>query len=196
MKFCPKCNTILDISHKKQYDKEYEQKGGDVFTKIINDILENQLLTQDDIKSIDAKSLLKSPQFKKLKSSEKEIVYNKIQDLLPIHKKKISEKKYSQDLTKKKAFYNCNKCGYNETIQEGAHIFTRTADNSQNNALDINKNINMMYSDILLRTRKYICPNQKCESHKNPNKREAVMYRKNDREYKMIYICTTCTEKF
>ena len=45
------------------------------------------------------------------------------------------------------------------------------------------------------RTRRYVCINPECESHKDPTKREAVFFTMNN-TYKKRYVCVTCKASF
>lgn len=93
----------------------------------------------------------------------------------------------------KNAFFICKNCGTSEAIPEKQVIIQRSNEEST-----YNKTID--YSDMIdapevARTRNYICPNSKCESHKNDEKREAVFFRLNN-SYKLRYVCVTCKTNF
>ena len=88
----------------------------------------------------------------------------------------------------------CNNCGYMKPIPEGTLIFSKVStDIAQSYSTSDFKD--MVYSDILPRTRKYICPNTKCESHTNPQKKEASFFRMNN-TFKVKYVCQTCSTVF
>ncbi len=143
---------------------------------------------------MDVSKLTKSMEYKKLKQDEKESVFNKIQDLMPKKDKKLVENKPVDASDDNLAFFVCSNCGYSIKINEGTRIFSRTSDDvSQTYGTDDYSD--MLHSSILPRTRKYICPNKKCESHKNPIKREAVFFRKNN-SYEVVYICGACETTF
>lgn len=95
----------------------------------------------------------------------------------------------SSDENKQKAYFKCSNCTYSEPIVDGQVIMRKTADtNYVNNTVDYS---DMADASYLPRTRNYICPNSKCESHTKYEKREAVFFRLNDSS-KTIYVCTAC----
>ena len=47
----------------------------------------------------------------------------------------------------------------------------------------------------LPRTTKYICPNDDCITHSNPNKKEAIFFNEGD-SLKNIYICKECNTEW
>lgn len=162
---------------------------GDLLSKILD-----ETVTSTDFKNIDVDELLKSASYKKLKVRHKEFIYNKIQDMLPTNKKKITKNVIEKSEEELMAFFICNNCGYAKKIEPGTKIFSRTSEDiSQNYAVADYKE--MLNSKILPYTRKYICPNKKCESYNDPSKREAVFFRLNN-SYKVKYLCTTCGTDF
>jgi len=160
---------------------------------IIDKILTNKELNQDELAEITLDDIIKTTSYKILKSKNKEYVFNKLQDLLPKEEKRLLKE---ESVKKKidKAYFICNNCGFTKPIDEGTLIFSRvSSDISQNySGSDLN---DMKYSSIIPRTRKYICPNLECESHTDPRKREAVLFRMNN-TLKIKYICLSCGEQF
>ena len=53
----------------------------------------------------------------------------------------------------------------------------------------------LLLDNTLPRTKDYICPNTKCESHKNINK-EAIFYRPDKNSYRLEYQCAACRIKW
>lgn len=206
MFFCPNCNNAYDISRTIQTggfnsnistsETSSEIKsdsiiGGSKYNDLINNLLNNENVSIDDI-SVD--DFIKSQEYKKLTPHDKEIIYNKLQTILPKNKKKIMLEKPKIDIESNLAFFVCNNCGFSENIEEDTLIFSRSSDSiSQTYGGDDYKNI--INSNILPITRKYICPNKNCESHKVPEKKEAKIFRKNN-SYNVIYICITCGTSF
>ncbi|AYV82267.1 MAG: DNA-dependent RNA polymerase subunit Rpb9 [Homavirus sp.] len=163
------------------------QDGGDIYEDIIQKILDNLPIT---IKNINVDELIKSQAYKKLKIKHKEYIDNKIQDLLPLEDKKIIKNKMEKPLDELLAYFVCNNCGYATKIIPGTNIFSRKSEDiSQNYA--VSDYSDQLYSDIVARTRKYICPNKECESHKDNKKREAVFIRLLN-TYRIKYICSAC----
>ncbi len=56
-------------------------------------------------------------------------------------------------------------------------------------------NKNMIHSNIVARTRKYKCPNNKCETQKKPELKEAIFFRAGS-THKLTYICVVCKTEF
>jgi hypothetical protein len=202
MFYCPNCNNTYNIAKVSEQSggvfgfpttdsssSENIMDGGDT-SKLIETILSNPDI---NIKDVNTEQLIKSAEYKKLTIEEKEIVYNKIQDTIPKSTKKLVENKPS-DAKNNLAFFVCNNCGYSVPIKEGTKIFSKASDEvSQKYGTSDYSNI--LYSNIVPRTRKYLCPNKKCESHTNPVKREAIFFRKNN-AYDVVYICTACKTSF
>jgi hypothetical protein len=201
MFFCPNCNNIFDITKTPtQIDEEdktpiSEQEGGqDLIDETINKIINNENVSQSQLEKISINKLLENPTYKKLKSDKKEKVYNVIQDSLNKEKKNIVKNKLDKIDKSNLAFFICNNCGYSSNIKEGTKIFSKTNDEiSQTYTPDDYSDL--IHSDILPRTRKYVCPNVKCKTNEDPSKREAVFFRKNN-SYNVVYICTVCKTSF
>jgi hypothetical protein len=223
MFFCPNCDNTFDITRtvptlqnnpaqqggKKADDNilstsseisvsdssdsmiQSSKSKGSSTNVLIQRALDN-LLNKDDLKDVTLDSIIKDPEYKKLSFKHKELVYNKIRDILEIGKAELLEK---NDDTKQAnmAYFLCKNCGYNEPIKEGTLIFSRSTENTNKSmAFD---DINYINDPTLPLTRNYVCPNNKCESHKNAEQREAVFYRL-PHSYKVRYICKTCHTPF
>jgi hypothetical protein len=199
MYFCPNCNNVFDVTKTTSQFGGYmsensdsssssissQSAGSDQYEEIIKKILDNTELTDEDIDFVNLNELIKNNSYKRLKIKQKELVFNKIQDMLPNEKKQFLKDNQVKASTEK-AYFICNNCGFMKKIADGTLIFSRVSkDKAQSYATsDIQ---NMIHSDIIPRTRKYICINPECESHKNPNKREAIFFRMNN-TFKVKYI--------
>jgi len=193
MEYCPNCNNIFNIT------KDGAQTGGvssesasTEEEKLIAKLLTNKHITEKDLSNISLENLIDTLAYKKLKHKQKELIYNKIQDLLPDDQKKIFAEKPRQNL--EKINYICNNCGYRKPIESGTLIFSKVS-NDISQSYSPSQVDDMKYSDILRKTRKYICPNDNCESHTNFQKREAAFFRKNN-TFKIQYICLACDTIF
>lgn len=208
MYFCPNCNNVFDIT------KSSSQAGGNIssdeseilttssdsfkmigsgsdsdYENIIKKLVNREEIVENDLIKISLDELIKSTSYKKLNSKQREFVYNHIQDLLPLEKKKIIKEDIGKQ-SSEKAYFICKNCGYMRPIEESTLIFSRvSSDIAQSYTTSDFKD--MAYSDILPRTRKYLCANDKCISHKDPIKREAVYFRLNN-SFKVKYICLAC----
>jgi hypothetical protein len=184
MFYCPKCLNVYSIS------KSIKQIGGasynleDIIKKILSDDIEEGEYDTFDNKILD--ELKDYGVFKKLSASQKDIVYNFIDER--IENKTISK---AAPKIKQKMYFVCTSCGNNEEIEKNTRITVRSSDDytpETNTTQDIEEYLHM---DILPRTRQYDCPNEKCESHTEPEKKSALFMRiKNT--YKMKYICESC----
>jgi hypothetical protein len=206
MFYCPHCNNIYNIKkyittaqiggYKKQEsssssilsDTLSTQSGGEL---LVEDILENILnkkeVSYEDIKSVGISNILKHTDYKKLIKKKKEYVYNNIHDKLPMTEKKIFATLATEQTDKNTAYFFCTNCGFSQQIKPQTLLLSMGAKD------DLNKNYNKDYvhHDFLPRTRGYVCKNKTCDSHKQPEKREAVMHRLKN-SYKMRYVCTAC----
>lgn len=187
--------TTLDhIDHIDVHEASTLVGGATNPTQLMTKILKDELINPDDIKGLNIDHITTSIDYKKLKQEDKEKIYNKLQDVFPKEKKKIIENKPTESSDENLAFFVCSNCGYSIKIEDGTRIFTRTsADISQ--SYTTGDYSDMLYSNILPKTRKYICPNKKCESHTNPAKRQAIFFRKNN-SYEVVYICSACETSF
>ncbi len=190
MYFCPNCNNVFDVT--KDPHAEKHQKGGErnKYESIIEKIIKNEDVSESDVIKLNLDILTKEPSFKKLNQKQKELIHNKIQELLPIDKKIIKEK---TDTVINHAYFICRNCGFLKPISDETLIFSRVSgDISQSySPADASTLDSMANSDILPRTRKYVCTNEKCISHTDPSKKEAVFFRMNN-SYKPKYICLAC----
>jgi hypothetical protein len=224
MFYCPNCNNTYDIARssaqvggrgRKTIDEtsdadmepihstttqsnveneSSQQMGGVNVPDMINKVLNNQQLLNEDVKGLNMDNVIKHPEYKKLNQEDKEKVYNKLQDFVPKHDKKLMETKPAEPTEENLAFFVCSNCSYSVKIDDGTRIFSRTSsDISQ--SYTTGDYSDMLYSNILPRTRRYTCPNKKCESYTNPAKRQAVFFRKNN-SYEVMYICSACETAF
>lgn len=200
--FCPNCNNILDITKSSKQAggaKDEESTDSDSSTHsdhsdtFIQKILHNHKIDDTSIDTINFDDLLKSDEYKNLSVENKELVYNKIQDLKPTDIKKTTYEK-NMAKTSEKAYFICDSCGYLKPIDDGTLIFSRVSNDIVQHYASSEVN-DMQYSSILPRTRKYICPNTKCISHTDDSKREAVFFRLNN-SYRVKYICLPCGTVF
>jgi citrate lyase gamma subunit len=170
---CIKCNNYYDIT-----DNIEEQVGGENIEEYITNVINKREV--NDI-NMDVNDVENHPAFKKLKAKQKEMVLKKVNmnDMI------------GGDT--KVAYLICYNCGYNEEIKDDTLIFSKTTPNISK--MYTTDNHNMKYSKIIPRTVKYVCPNDKCETHKKPEKKKAVFFRQNN-SYNIKYVCLVCDTKF
>jgi len=193
MYFCPNCNNVFDITReegkplKSETSEKEERKGGAKinYDELINQLIENEEI-EETIEDLDVEDVMKSDAYKKLKSKQKEYIYNKLQDLLPLDKKKLEY----EDVQTELVYFICKNCAFMQKIEPGTLIYSRVSgDIAQSYSVEDNRM--MKYSDVLPFTRKYNCSNSNCPSHKDVSKKEASFYRMNN-TYKVKYICHAC----
>ena len=184
MFYCPKCLNIYNIT---KSIKTTEQTGGSKLDDIIEKILSNEDIEEKDYKldEDDLIQLNKIDSYKKLQNKQKDYVYNYLNDL--VQKKNISNK---SEKIAKKMYFICKSCGNNEPIKEGSMIISRQTDKDIINENGFNPK-EYLEMKIYPRTRQYNCLNDKCESHKNSEKKSAMFMRING-TYKIRYICEAC----
>jgi len=183
MYFCPNCDNVFDIT--KHIEIKHTGGATPNYDQIVKDIIEEK--EEINIDDVDVNALTKSNAYKKLKSRQKEYVYNRVMDLMPLNKKNLED---GTKIVNERAYFKCNNCGYLQKIKNGTLIFRRVSKvrTESYETIDVK---NVVHSDILPRTRKYFCTNSNCESHKDPNKKEAVFFRLNN-TYRIKYICLAC----
>jgi len=166
-----------------------EMTGGDPLSNIIDKIMTDKKILASEIVDISLPQLIKHVAYKKLKSNEKEKVYNTITDILP-KEKKLKKETDKKDVSTNSAFFICNNCGHHEAIKPKTLIYSKTLVGGKS-TLVIEDQESKVYSNILPRTRKYTCPSKDCASHKDISKRIAVFYRLSG-SYRLGYTCMAC----
>ena len=187
MQFCPKCDNIMDIG--KSAPKvslsiatpntvSTESKSNeDQVSKLIQ-LYKNK----EDISNIniDIKLVTTNTEFNKLKEADK----NEIIKIL-----KSSE--IDESLS---AYRVCKNCSHFERLIGRTLVLSRmNIEASMSDVIDLSKYKYMIHDKTLPHTRDYICKNDKCESHKNHEKRNAVWFRPHMNSYSTYYGCVTCT---
>ena len=186
MKFCPKCHNSFNIS--KSIIESNVQVGGDmtdeeIVTLIVNNLpVDPNVLQKMNIENIKTKSY-----FRKLNSTDRDIVINTISHSLP---KNIEPVKESKIMEHNIAYFKCTNCGYYEQIKPRTLVFSKVNSGSIQDIL-IEDYSCMIYDTTLPRTKEYICDNEQCITHKKPEQKEAVFFRARN-SYQLIYICTVC----
>jgi hypothetical protein len=176
MYFCPNCNNVFDITKETQRGNQ-EKSQSITSSSSSSESQEGGKLKYEDSED----------QYTGLIAN---IINNKIVTLEDV--KKILNTELNPNLNR--IYFICNKCGNKKPIKKGTLMFSKvSSDIAQSySSLDVKE---MLNSDILPRTRKYICPNDKCVSHTEPDKREAVFFRMNN-TFRVKHICCACETVF
>ena len=186
MFFCPQCDTIFDISK----TIKGSQAGGSSKTKPkkvveVDKILEEKMSLKE-MKDIDVDTLSNSKELKQLKSSDRTKVLSTVSDA--------HDKINAKGGVRQEAFFKCTNCGYATPIKPGTRIFGKTSQ-------DISKSYvtddytPMLDSDIVPRTKRYVCSNPNCGTHKDPKNKEAIFFRRMNSNA-VIYVCSVCGFNF
>lgn len=194
--------SIIQQNAESELELDSSKSGGAIsdisdtsaISDIISKILNKSTIDEEMTKNISMGDVIKHSMYKKLPPKKKEMVYNKIQDMLPVEKKKIMIEKPLKPEKENLAYFVCSNCGPLKRIEAGTLIYSKKSDALSQNYSTGNYD-NMLYSDVLLHTRRYVCPNDKCVSHKDNSKRDAVIFRKNN-SYEVKYICVACKTSF
>ncbi len=185
MFFCPNCDNVFDITNVTK-----EQAGGVKlnYQELVNKILLKEVIDQNSITQLSLEELVKQDAYNNLKSTHREYVFNKVMELTKEIEKKLKDTEFKESLNR--MYFICKNCGTTKKIKENTKLFSKvSSDVSQGYvASDLST---MKYSDILPITKKYICPNTKCESHVDLTKREAKFFRLNN-SYRVKYLCMAC----
>lgn len=212
VKFCPNCNNILNITKnppkKKQtaqiqqivdtpdtisdtmsMNSEDEQKD-EAQTEINNDsetiemllkkLENNEKISVNDFGDLRFEQFTKHKYYTKLDKKTKSIVQAKL----------ISHYEKLEDNTS--AYYSCVICSYSKPIEPGTLILTKISTGITGTYMNYDKLKNRVHNKMLGYSRNYICSNDKCVSHNDHSKREAVIYRIGSTSTQAWYTCCAC----
>jgi len=206
MFFCPNCDNIYSITKNAPAQNVQVQQGGKQYSESDtpttmsdsdsnsdNDIVSIILKTGNYTKEINIKTIdeiTKTPAFKKLSSKDKVFVKNKLIEQLS-HNDKIKMMETNVAKSTSNAYFICKNCGTSEQISQGTLVLSKLSTEGNHDFIDNTNYKNMIHVKTLPITRNYICPNDKCISHKDNEKREAVFFRIGT-QYRIRYVCKAC----
>ena len=210
--FCKNCDNFMDITNNISNTIGETQTGGNILedfedvqiessdydvlisestggANLISDSNISNILDGSDTdisisKNFNINDLNKNSIFNKLSNEQKTLVINRILEKIPKQK----QQKSTEHIRKKSYFY-CKSCGYNEKIPNKKFIFSRGNEN-KNEIVNYNF-MNYVNDYTLPRTKNYNCINQNCLTHINPEIKMAVFYRHKG-SYNIRYICKIC----
>lgn len=207
MEYCEKCDNLLDISKttliakQKIFDdvtpstvSESEIEGtetsvsddldDDEISKILKKMINNGKIDIKDFQLYSFDDFIKNQIYIKLDKKKKLDIHGQLMQY------------YGKINDTVSAYHVCLSCSFYKEIESGKMLIHRK---NMSNDLEPYVNIlgikNKCHSKILGHTRDYTCINKKCESHKDPYKKDAVIYR-TPKIIKVYYICTTCESWF
>lgn len=189
MKYCPKCDNIMDIS--KTSPKLIQEINPTTVSttttdKSININIEqstkivNMYLNGIDITSeiVDISQLQKNSEFSKLKDKDKK-------ELIKIIR--LAEDDAST------AYMICKNCSYSERLTKRTMVLNKMSTHSSNGIIvDQSRYKFMKDLNILPHTRDYICKNKSCKTHNDYKLKDAKWFRPIQNSYQTYYICCLC----
>lgn len=191
MKYCPKCDNIMDIrrtipkenintdtntiSETTTTDQKNLINNNNVI-KIINMFKNNIDITNEKI-NID--EVINHSEYTKLKEKERK-------DLLKILKT-IEDDNIN-------AYIICKNCSYFEKLTNRTLILNKMSNNVTNitELKDYSKYKYIKYDNTLPHTRDYVCKNKDCKTYKDYKLKDAKWFRPNKNTYETLYICCVC----
>lgn len=184
MTFCPKCDNFRDISKNSNQlivdETPTSISNSDQNTStLINKILNNVEITEEERKQLDS-GIYSAQEFNVLSNKHKNIIKKYIQNL---------EQSVPEDTN---AYFKCNVCTYCEPIKSGTIALSKSSELNMDFIEDTEKYRDYVYSNILPRTKNYICPNSACKTHKNAALKKAIFFRKYHKSLVTMYICAEC----
>ena len=99
--------------------------------------------------------------------------------------------KPEEDIGKNYAYLHCQNCNNFERMMNHTVVLVRSKQNQSASVSD-DKLKKMIHDPTVPHTRNYVCPNDKCESHKNYELRDAIFFKPNKKSYVTLTICTVC----
>lgn len=189
MKYCPKCDNIMDISRTApKVIQELNPTSLSTTDKSINVNIENttkvinMYLNGIDIagETVDIDQIQKNSEFSKLKDKDKK-------ELLKILK--------SLEDDQLSAFMICKNCSYSEKMLKRTMVLNKMSSHSTSSeaSVDYSKYKYMKDIDIFPHTRDYICKNKTCPTHKDYKLKDAKWFRPIQDSYQTFYVCCVCT---
>ncbi|BCS82952.1 putative DNA-dependent RNA polymerase subunit rpb9 [Cotonvirus japonicus] len=187
MIFCEKCRYLFNITK----DVRTKQVGGKInnaLNNIFDKFQNNTQIIDSDLKRIKGKDLTDDERFENMtKKNKKKLT----QIIKAIDKTFFIEEQddESEEISSNKAYFICKYCKNYRPINAGTVIYTKNYDTNEESGIE--NYDHFVYDQTLPRTKNYICKNDDCETHENPNLKEAVLTKNSGDQ--IIYICTVCT---
>ena len=123
---------------------------------------------------------------------------NNIYDITDEISSKCDNVPNNDDNLVKKPYFFCTNCNNYEEIKSGIPLIIKGG---------VEQNIyiqhhteqqvkNKKINNSLMRTKNYICPNKDCQSHKNPELKEAIIEHVTYNSFIVKYICCVCNHEW
>lgn len=187
MFFCEKCRYLYGVTKDVQ-NKQIGGKITDALNNIFNKFSKNEPIIDKDIRKLKGIQITNDERFEILNKKDQRRLMSAIKSLeknffLPDEPE--SETKVGSNI----AYFICKFCKHFIPIKPGTTIYSKKYGSA--NAGEIEDYSYAIYDQTLQRTRNYICKNEKCETHKKIDIKEAVIT-KNINE-QIVYVCTNCS---
>lgn len=182
MQFCPKCDNILDITKNPPKLISLDATTPDTLSSTgeapnYDNIIKQLLKGKDvEINTINVQALLESKSFSLLSNDDKETI-----------KKKVN---IPDDGIM--AYNICRNCLFSRKLDDKSLIVSRITHDNTTSLPELSKFKYMIHDKSVPHTRRYVCPNKSCESHKNNDKRDAIWFRPLTDDLLTLYACTSC----
>ena len=179
MSFCPKCSYSLDlrkniITMEKNNKNTIEKKKITSVSAGITQIVKNNI----------------EPSLLDIKFSRDQMTRNKKFAALSMEDKNKMYEIFKQDGGGIDAMFSCNNCGWSKVIKNSTKLYSfDTKDNVKKILPD--EYLLLVNNPIYSRTKDYTCKNDKCPTHKDFTKKEAIFYH-GSKDLNVTYVCTEC----
>ena len=182
MFFCDKCKSSYNITR----DVKSKQIGGTVYNSL-NELFrkfnESEPIEKTDLENLKLLDIQNDERFDKMSKKTKTILLK----ILTSIDSSFKESEQIQETKTNNAYFVCKSCNNYITIDEGTTVYSKNYGIITDH-IDYTLRI---HDPTLMYTKNYICSNKDCNTHKNPNTKEAVLQKQNTG--KVIYVCKTCS---
>ena len=186
MFFCDKCGYLFNITK----DIKSKQVGGKIniaLNSLFPKLRKNEQISEEDLHGITGKNITEDERYDTMNKREQRRVISTIKGINPsfFTEDKNTEEHKTQS---QYAYFICRFCKNYKKIEPGTVIYSKTyyADDLE----EIEDYSLAVYDNTLARTRGYVCHNRECETHKNPDIREAILTK--NLQGKIVYVCAHC----
>lgn len=182
MFFCDKCGNIYNISREANVQKDNKDRVSVLMTKF-KENSQKTPITEKDIEGVTLKTLQSNDVYDKMNEKDRKKLLGIIKGIDKDFNNRGKDIKATNA-----AFLVCKYCKNSEKIKPNTIIYSKkyTADMSSDVI-----NYELLVNDYSLsRTAVYVCNNPKCETHKNPDLKEAVMTK--NASDRIVYVCVVC----
>lgn len=187
MFFCEKCHYLYNVTK----DVKSKQTGGkinDRLNNIFTKFNEKDKITEADIKKIKGKDIMEDERFENMTKKEQRKMISSI---------KLVDKNFfvEEDIEQKtkigntSSYFICKYCKHYKPIKPQTIIYSKKYRGDSN--IETEDYTYAIYDNTLPRTKNYICQNEKCETHKKDDLKEAILVKNNLDQ--IVYVCGNCT---